>query len=69
MEMEVHLRLHVYVNGGTFEMGSTDYNLGYNDAYPQHPVNVNSFSISKYEVLINNMPILCNNIGVTQQRQ
>ncbi len=37
----------VYVEGGTFQMGSKD---GYNDEKPVHGVTVSSFYIGKYEV-------------------
>ncbi len=37
----------VYVEGGTYEMGSADYEK---DEQPVHPVTLNSFYIGKYEV-------------------
>jgi formylglycine-generating enzyme required for sulfatase activity len=39
----------VFVEGGTFTMGSPD-GVGYSNEHPEHDVTLNSFNIGKYEV-------------------
>lgn len=43
---------YVLINGGTFQMGSPEGEVGRGDYETQHQVKVNSFYMSKYEVTI-----------------
>lgn len=50
----------VLVKGGTFKMGSTD---GYDDEQPVHTVTITDFSISKYEVTVEQYRTFCKETG------
>jgi formylglycine-generating enzyme required for sulfatase activity len=50
----------VYVEGGTFKMGSDQF---YEEEKPVHNVTVNSFSIGKYEVTVGEFKAFCDATG------
>ena len=53
----------VHVEGGTFQMGSSE--SYHSDEYPAHTVTLSSFSISKYEVTNAQYCVFLNDIGVS----
>jgi len=59
-EIDCHEFGMVFVEGGTFEMGS---NSGYNDEKPVHSVTVSDFNISKTEVTFEQYDVFCNATG------
>jgi formylglycine-generating enzyme required for sulfatase activity len=50
-QAETDYREMVFVEGGSYLMGSPD-SVGYDIEHPQHPVTVSSFYIGKYEVIL-----------------